>query len=82
MYLLSRLTILCYEREYSNDNIMINCRVDRIRTLQVSFHQHLGKLEESQSSEQMWAHKSLKQEMHSLQKKLLVDNVSFSLLVK
>ena len=66
-----------------NHELSCTCffRVDRIRTLNASFHQHLGKLEESQNNEQLSVRRSLKQEMHSLQKKLLVDYVSRSSLL-
>lgn len=52
------------------------CRMDRLRALHVTYHKQVEHLEQTQERQRVTAQKSLKKEMHSLQKRLLEDSVS------
>lgn len=53
-------------------------RVDRLRALQVTYQEQVERLEQEQEKQRVTAQKSLKKEMHSLQKRLLEDSVSLT----
>ena len=50
--------------------------VDRLHALQVIYQENVEQLEKDQEKQRVTAQRSLKNEMHSLQKRLLEDSVS------
>ena len=50
--------------------------VDRLRALQVTYQEHVEQLQKDQEKQRVTAQRSLKKEMHNLQKRLLEDSVS------
>lgn len=51
-------------------------RVDRLRALQLTYQEQVEELEQTQERQRLTAQRSLKKEMHSLQKRLLENSVS------
>ena len=56
--------------------IILLYRVDRLRGLQLTYQEQVEQLEQTQERQRLTAQRSLKKEMHSLQKRLLEDSVS------
>lgn len=50
--------------------------MDRLRALQLTYQEQVEELEQTQEKQRLTAQRSLKKEMHSLQKKLLENSVS------
>jgi uncharacterized membrane protein (DUF106 family) len=50
--------------------------VDRLRAVQLTYQEQVEELEQTQERQRLTAQRSLKKEMHSLQKKLLENSVS------
>lgn len=46
-----------------------------MRALQLTYHEQVEQLEQDQDKQRVTAQRSLKKEMHSLQKRLLEDSV-------
>ena len=71
----SSLTIISVQDNFTVVYIILY-RVDRLRGLQLTYQEQVEQLEQTQERQRLTAQRSLKKEMHSLQKRLLEDSVS------